>query len=336
MQDADRTIDFRFAQEELMMKEFSNDPISETIRAVEKQYEVDKQEKQHEIDKQENQYEVDKQENQYEIDKKDEETKQYEVDKQEKQYEVDKQEKQYEVDKQLRDKMGCRETVRQKQYEVDKQEKQYKVISKYEVDRQAKQYEIDKQAKKKQYEVDMQGEVDIKDNKGCRETMNDIRDKYKLQRNSMRLISKRSIIRVDRQEKQYETIRAMSDIRDNTGFRKKIYEVDKQEKMYEVDKQGKKYEVDKQEKQYEVDKQEKQYEVDKQKKQYEVDKQDETRRRMMRLLIRMYERQMQQLRFQLMSPGTPSLPFPPEDIRLIPSGAQSAIQRKYQQWAQDR
>ncbi|XP_052250414.1 kinesin-like protein KIF13B isoform X2 [Dreissena polymorpha] len=66
-------------------------------------------------------------------------------------------------------------------------------------------------------------------------------------------------------------------------------------------------------------------------KQYEVDKQVALEQQR-----QMYERQMQQLRFQLMSPGTPSLPFPPEDIRLIPSGAQSAIQRKYQQWAQDR
>ena len=41
--DADQTIDYNFAQQELMMKEFSNDPISEAISAVEKQYEEDKQ-----------------------------------------------------------------------------------------------------------------------------------------------------------------------------------------------------------------------------------------------------------------------------------------------------
>jgi hypothetical protein len=42
-EDADQTIDYKFAQQELMMKEFSNDPISEAICAVEKQYEEDKQ-----------------------------------------------------------------------------------------------------------------------------------------------------------------------------------------------------------------------------------------------------------------------------------------------------
>jgi hypothetical protein len=47
----------------------------------------------------------------------------------------------------------------------------------------------------------------------------------------------------------------------------------------------------------------------------------------------MYERQMQQLRYQLMSPGTPSMPFPPV---MTPTGVQSGIQRKYQQWAQER
>ena len=51
----------------------------------------------------------------------------------------------------------------------------------------------------------------------------------------------------------------------------------------------------------------------------------------------MYERQMQQLRYQLMSPGTPSMPFLPMDMsKLTPTGSQSGIQRKYQQWAQER
>lgn len=39
----EQTIDYNFAQQELMMKEFSNDPIQEAISAVEKQYEEDKQ-----------------------------------------------------------------------------------------------------------------------------------------------------------------------------------------------------------------------------------------------------------------------------------------------------
>ena len=51
----------------------------------------------------------------------------------------------------------------------------------------------------------------------------------------------------------------------------------------------------------------------------------------------MYERQMQMLRFQLMSPGTPSMPFPPLEMsKLTPTGVQSGIQRKYQQWALER
>ena len=41
--DADETIDYNYAQQELMLKEFSNDPISEAISAVEQQYEEDKQ-----------------------------------------------------------------------------------------------------------------------------------------------------------------------------------------------------------------------------------------------------------------------------------------------------
>ena len=41
--DADETIDYNYAQQELMMKEYSNDPISEAISAVEQQYEEDKQ-----------------------------------------------------------------------------------------------------------------------------------------------------------------------------------------------------------------------------------------------------------------------------------------------------
>ncbi|XP_060606101.1 kinesin-like protein KIF13A, partial [Ruditapes philippinarum] len=63
-------------------------------------------------------------------------------------------------------------------------------------------------------------------------------------------------------------------------------------------------------------------------KQYEEDKQVALEQQR-----QMYERQMQQLRYQLMSPGTPSMPFPPV---MTPTGVQSGIQRKYQQWAQER
>ena len=52
----------------------------------------------------------------------------------------------------------------------------------------------------------------------------------------------------------------------------------------------------------------------------------------------MYERQMQMLRNQLMSPGTPTFPlqlFDPQ--RLTPTATTAnSIQRKYQLWAQDR
>jgi len=41
--DAEQPLDYNYAQKELMMKEFSNDPISEAIGAIEKQYEEDKQ-----------------------------------------------------------------------------------------------------------------------------------------------------------------------------------------------------------------------------------------------------------------------------------------------------
>uniref|UniRef100_A0A0L8I897 Kinesin motor domain-containing protein n=1 Tax=Octopus bimaculoides TaxID=37653 RepID=A0A0L8I897_OCTBM len=52
----------------------------------------------------------------------------------------------------------------------------------------------------------------------------------------------------------------------------------------------------------------------------------------------MYERQMQMLRSQLVSPSTPSFPFPSFDLnRMTPGNStQSSIQRKYQQWAQER
>ncbi|KAL5013425.1 hypothetical protein ScPMuIL_007695, partial [Solemya velum] len=69
-------------------------------------------------------------------------------------------------------------------------------------------------------------------------------------------------------------------------------------------------------------------------KQYEEDKQEALEKQR-----QMYERQMQMLRNQLMSPGTPSMPFSPFDLsRLTPtsSSSQSSIQRKYQQWAQER
>lgn len=68
-------------------------------------------------------------------------------------------------------------------------------------------------------------------------------------------------------------------------------------------------------------------------KQYEEDKQEALERQR-----QMYERQMQMLRNQLVSPSTPSFPFPPFDLnRVTPSNStQSSIQRKYQQWAQER
>ncbi|XP_048248867.1 kinesin-like protein KIF13B isoform X7 [Haliotis rufescens] len=70
-------------------------------------------------------------------------------------------------------------------------------------------------------------------------------------------------------------------------------------------------------------------------KQHEEDKQEALEKQR-----QMYERQMQMLRNQLMSPGTPSYPFPPFDAtRLTPTGnmnTQNSIQKKYQQWAQDR
>ncbi|XP_070208560.1 kinesin-like protein KIF13A isoform X2 [Littorina saxatilis] len=68
-------------------------------------------------------------------------------------------------------------------------------------------------------------------------------------------------------------------------------------------------------------------------KQHEEDKQEAlaTQRQM-------YERQMQMLRSQLMSPGTPSFPLQLFDAqRLTPTASTAnSIQRKYQQWAQDR
>lgn len=41
--DLDQTIDYDFAQAELMMKELGNDPINEAIHAIEKQHEEEKQ-----------------------------------------------------------------------------------------------------------------------------------------------------------------------------------------------------------------------------------------------------------------------------------------------------
>ncbi|KAL3888334.1 hypothetical protein ACJMK2_000704 [Sinanodonta woodiana] len=67
-------------------------------------------------------------------------------------------------------------------------------------------------------------------------------------------------------------------------------------------------------------------------KQYEEDKQEALEKQR-----QMYEQQMQMLRNQLMSPGTPSGPYPTLDVnRLTPTSSQSAIQKKYQQWAQER
>ncbi|XP_036358339.1 kinesin-like protein KIF13A isoform X8 [Octopus sinensis] len=68
-------------------------------------------------------------------------------------------------------------------------------------------------------------------------------------------------------------------------------------------------------------------------KQYEEDKQEALERQK-----QMYERQMQMLRSQLVSPSTPSFPFPSFDLnRMTPGNStQSSIQRKYQQWAQER
>ncbi|XP_021365352.1 kinesin-like protein KIF13B isoform X2 [Mizuhopecten yessoensis] len=69
--------------------------------------------------------------------------------------------------------------------------------------------------------------------------------------------------------------------------------------------------------------------------QYEEDKQEALEKQK-----QSYERQMQILRSQLMSPGTPSMPFLPMSPNMLtPTGsmsAQSSIQRKYQEWAQQR
>ncbi|RUS88910.1 hypothetical protein EGW08_003349, partial [Elysia chlorotica] len=67
-------------------------------------------------------------------------------------------------------------------------------------------------------------------------------------------------------------------------------------------------------------------------KQHEEDKQEALERQR-----QMYERQMQMLRNQLMSPGTPSFPLQLFDAsKLTPTGSHNSIQRKYQQWAQER
>ncbi|XP_025092061.1 kinesin-like protein KIF13A isoform X3 [Pomacea canaliculata] len=69
-------------------------------------------------------------------------------------------------------------------------------------------------------------------------------------------------------------------------------------------------------------------------KQHEEDKQEALEKQR-----QMYERQMQMLRSQLMSPGTPSFPMQLFDAqRLTPTTAATtnSIQRKYQEWAQDR
>ncbi len=53
----------------------------------------------------------------------------------------------------------------------------------------------------------------------------------------------------------------------------------------------------------------------------------------------MYERQMQMLRNQLMSPSTPSQPYPFFDpfTKMTPSGVGgSSMHPKYQQWASER
>jgi len=52
----------------------------------------------------------------------------------------------------------------------------------------------------------------------------------------------------------------------------------------------------------------------------------------------MYERQMQLLRSQLMSPSTPSLPYSFEAFsKMTPTGtAPSSFHPRYQQWANDR
>jgi len=52
----------------------------------------------------------------------------------------------------------------------------------------------------------------------------------------------------------------------------------------------------------------------------------------------MYERQMQLLRSQLMSPSTPSLPYSFEAFsKMTPTGtAPSSFHPRYQQWARDR
>ncbi|CAL1542431.1 unnamed protein product [Lymnaea stagnalis] len=67
-------------------------------------------------------------------------------------------------------------------------------------------------------------------------------------------------------------------------------------------------------------------------KQHEEDKQEALEKQR-----QMYERQMQMLRNQLMSPGTPSFPLQLFDAsKLTPTGSQNSIQKKYQQWAQER
>ncbi|KAK0066261.1 kinesin-like protein KIF13A isoform X2, partial [Biomphalaria pfeifferi] len=66
-------------------------------------------------------------------------------------------------------------------------------------------------------------------------------------------------------------------------------------------------------------------------KQHEEDKQEALEKQR-----QMYERQMQMLRNQLMSPGTPSFPLQLFDAsKLTPTGSQNSIQKKYQQWAQE-
>ncbi|XP_060077900.1 kinesin-like protein KIF13B [Ylistrum balloti] len=69
--------------------------------------------------------------------------------------------------------------------------------------------------------------------------------------------------------------------------------------------------------------------------QYEEDKQEALEKQK-----QSYERQMQILKSRLMSPGTPSMPFLPMSPNMLtPTGsisAQSSIQRKYQEWAQQR
>lgn len=51
-----------------------------------------------------------------------------------------------------------------------------------------------------------------------------------------------------------------------------------------------------------------------------------------------YERQMQLLRNQIMSPGTPSMPILPFSMNFTsPTGStNSGIQKRYQKWAEER